>query len=264
MSICFASICPHPPSTLPSVGSESDIKRSSKTIKSMKELGKILHSSKPDTIVIISPHIPVDFTSFSIIESPLLKGHLYKFGNFKTEMKFKNDSGLVSAIKKVCAGERIPLRSFNDPEMDYGTIVPLHFLSENLPSIKVVPIGFSGLSVKEHLNFGKCISKAIGDSGLRVAVVASGDLSHRLTPSAPAGYSPKGKEFDLKIVEFLKKGNVNGILDMDQGVVEESGECGYRSMTVLFGVLEGIPWKSEVLSYESPFGIGYLVANLKL
>ncbi len=264
MNIVFASIFPHPSSALPTIGSESDIKRVSKTVNSMKKLARELAASKPDAVVVISPHIPVNFTSFSIIESPDLKGHLYKFGDFKTEMNFKNHTGMVSAIKKICAGERIPLRSFNDPEIDYGTIIPLHFISQEYPKVKVIPLGVSGLSAMEHVNFGRSIAKAAKECKAKIAVVVSGELSHRLSPSSTAGYSPKGKEFDLNIVELLKKGDDDAIIEIDSETLEESGECGFLPMAILFGAMEDIPWKGEILSYESPFGIGYLTAKLKI
>jgi len=46
----------------------------------------------------------------------------------------------------------------------------------------------------------------------------------------------------------------------------EAGECGLRSFCFLLGILEasGISWQPEILSYEGPFGVGYLVANFKL
>jgi len=51
---------------------------------------------------------------------------------------------------------------------------------------------------------------------------------------------------------------------MDKNLVEEAGECGYRSIIILLGALDGLDWKPEILSYEAPFGVGYLVANFKI
>jgi len=41
-----------------------------------------------------------------------------------------------------------------------------------------------------------------------------------------------------------------------------AGECGYRSMLVAIGVSQGTDSDCEVISYEAPFGVGYLVAQL--
>ncbi len=264
MSIIFAAISPHPSAVLPTIGSDSDIKRATKTIKAMKELARDLAASKSDVLVVISPHIPVNFTSFSIIDSAELKGRFDKFGDFKTEMIFESHPAMVSAIRKACGDERIPLGSFDSPEMDYGTSIPLHFISREMPDIKVVPVSVSGLSPMEHVSFGRVIAKVADELNLKMAVIASGELSHRLSPSSSAGYSPKGKEFDLKVAELLKKGDDDAILDTDQDLLEESGECGYLPMAVLFGILDDTDWKGEILSYESPFGIGYLTAKIKI
>ena len=41
-----------------------------------------------------------------------------------------------------------------------------------------------------------------------------------------------------------------------------AGECGYRSMLVAFGVTESAAQDYEVLHYEAPFGVGYMVAQI--
>ena len=50
---------------------------------------------------------------------------------------------------------------------------------------------------------------------------------------------------------------------IDEEVVEKSEECAYRPLLVLFGILDQVPADPEVLSYESPFGVGYLVAQFR-
>jgi len=69
---------------------------------------------------------------------------------------------------------------------------------------------------------------------------------------------------DEKIMELLKAGDSQSIVNMDTKLVEKAGECGFRSILILLGVLNNFNYKTEILSYEAPFGVGYLVANLKL
>ena len=94
--------------------------------------------------------------------------------------------------------------------------------------------------------------------------MASGDLSHRLTKDAPAGYSAKGKEFDQKLISLLKAHNIQDILNLDSSLVEEAGECGFRSILIILGILNQLDCKFDALSYEGPFGVGYLTANFKI
>lgn len=111
-------------------------------------------------------------------------------------------------------------------------------------------------------DFGKCIQKAVEESGENVVYIASGDLSHRLTPNAPIGYSPKGREYDEALVQKVQKGDVEGLLGIEESVLEEAGECGTRSIVMMFGALHNKKFNTEVYSYEGPFGVGYMIAKV--
>ena len=123
-------------------------------------------------------------------------------------------------------------------------------------------MGYSFLSNEDHLKFGACIRRAIDHVGRSVAFIASGDLSHRLKPEAPAGYNPAAHAFDDQVVDALRHNSPELIIGIDQDLRRIAGECGYRSMLVALGATRELPSASEVLHYEAPFGVGYLVAQL--
>ena len=110
--------------------------------------------------------------------------------------------------------------------------------------------------------FGSCIKRAVDRVGRRVAFIASGDLSHRLKPHAPAGYNPDAHVFDEQVVDALRSNAPQRITEIDHNLRRLAGECGYRSMLVAIGASSELPLSCEVLSYEAPFGVGYLVAQL--
>ncbi|HET8783018.1 MAG TPA: AmmeMemoRadiSam system protein A, partial [Pyrinomonadaceae bacterium] len=139
---------------------------------------------------------------------------------------------------------------------------PLYFLLRNGWQGQVVALGYSFLSNHDHLRFGSCIAKAVDQIGRRVAFVASGDLSHRLKPEAPAGYNPAAHRFDEEVIDALRANAPERIVEIDHGLRRLAGECGYRSMLVAIGVASELPLSCEVISYEAPFGVGYLVAQL--
>jgi len=259
----FASITPHPPIIIPTIGAGADLKLASETIKGMKKLAEKFTEAKVETVLIISPHGQVDSSYFTIDQSPILTGNFRAFGDLETELSFKNDENLIQEIEKNCREKNIPLRLINSGKLDHGTLVPLSFLCKNRPGIKVVPIAYSYLDLESHFKFGQVLYSAINNSLYAIGIIASGDLSHRLTPDAPAGYSLKGAEFDEKLIDMIKNKNSKGILNMDQNLVGEAGECGYRSIITLLGALDGLNYEPEILSYEGPFGVGYLVANFK-
>ena len=123
-------------------------------------------------------------------------------------------------------------------------------------------LGYSFLSDEDHIRFGACVRRAAAAEGRAVAFVASGDLSHRLKPGAPAGYDPEARLFDEQVVAAISSSDPLGIARVDQGLRRRAGECGYRSMLVALGTLAGAAINCEVLHYEAPFGVGYLVAQL--
>jgi AmmeMemoRadiSam system protein A len=79
---------------------------------------------------------------------------------------------------------------------------------------------------------------------------------------APAGYHPEAHRFDEQVVESIRSSSPGRIAEIDQDLRRLAGECGYRSMLVALGAAEGLDAACEVLHYEAPFGVGYLVAQL--
>ncbi|MBP2645192.1 MAG: Extradiol ring-cleavage dioxygenase class protein subunit [Firmicutes bacterium] len=142
-------------------------------------------------------------------------------------------------------------------ELDHGAMVPLYYLHEAGFRGQLVHVTVGFLPYEEMYTFGKAVQAAIGLVDKKVAVIASGDLSHRLTPEAPAGYSPRGTEFDKLLLEKIVAMDAKAILNMDAELVEEAGECGLRPSAFMMGVLGGLHSKVKMLSYEGPFGVGY-------
>lgn len=260
----FSAISPHPPILIPTIGKDN-INEIKNTQDALRSLEQELYSAKIETIIVISPHSSlIADDAFTINTNPKYKLAFKEFGDFSTEIELNADLELIHKIKSKFIDTDISIISTASEELDYGSGVPLFYLSQNLKNVKIITIGYSMLDYKTHFEFGKKLKNIIFDSNKRIAVIASGDLSHRLTKKAPAGYSERGKEFDEKLIKLLKKKDIDGILNMDKHLIEEAGECGLRSIIILLGILNNVNYNTEILSYESPFGVGYLVANMKL
>jgi AmmeMemoRadiSam system protein A len=146
--------------------------------------------------------------------------------------------------------------------LDHGTAVPLYFLDRNGWRGRVVALGYSFLANEDHVRFGACVRKAADTVGGAVAFVASGDLSHRLLRESPAGYDPGAHRFDEAVVQALEDNSPARILQIHPDLRRAAGECGYRSLLIALGATGELPPRCEVLSYEAPFGVGYLVAQM--
>ena len=85
-------------------------------------------------------------------------------------------------------------------------------------------------------------------------------MSHVLKAEGPYGFDPAGPKLDEIIVKAVKEKNVDMLLNIPEEILARGAECGLRSILFLFGVFEGDEYSTEVLSYESPFGVGYMVA----
>jgi len=264
-----AYITPHPPIIIPEIG-QDNLRQTPKTVEAMKKLGDDVAKLKPETVIIISPHSATLSNSFGIYNFESYQGNLAQFGAFNINLKFKKDQKLS---KEIIAKSNFPLTEINStlaPELleennlDHGILVPLYYLSQKYNSFKLIPLTFSMLDLDKHFEFGKSLGKIIKESKDKIVFVASGDLSHRLTPEAPAGYSPKGKEFDRQLVELIKQNKPQEILKLDQNLTQEAGECGLRSIVILFGILSNFDYKLDFVSYEGPFGVGYATGKFKI
>ncbi len=259
--LVFTGIAPHPPIMVPEVGREAiaEVKRS---IDAMAEFTRRVIDSGAETVVLISPHAPLEADTFVAYEGPTLHGDFARFRASETEFTVGVDETLLYSIKNKAGDAGYGMTWLRNVDLDHGTSVPLYFLLKNGWHGNVVALGYSFLSNEDHLQFGACIKEAIDEVGRRVAFVASGDLSHRLKLDAPAGYNPKAHVFDEEVVAAIRASKLQQIELIDNDLRKVAGECGFRSMLVAIGTTKELKPKCEVLNYEAPFGVGYLVAQL--
>ena len=260
-SLVFAGIAPHPPIMVPEVGQES-IAEVRSSIAAMAELAERLTASGAETVVIISPHAPLDPAAFVAYEGPQLYGDFANFRAPTASAHAELDEGLLNEISRAAANQKLEVLRIRGFDLDHGTLVPLYFLRRNGWQGRLVALGYNFLSNEEHVRFGNCIRRAIDEIGRPVGFVASGDLSHRLRPEAPAGYHPKAHLFDEAVVDAIRTCSTGRIVNIDHELRRTAGECGFRSMLVALGVAQGLEPSCEVISYEAPFGVGYMVAQL--
>jgi len=261
-SIVFAGIAPHPPLLVPEVGG-SRIQQVADSQRALREFSRRLINTNPETVVVISPHSPLDprvFTARSIND---LAGDFREFLAPAVRLTFPNDLEMVDAIKPAAAAVGVELRLLDpDYPLDHGALVPLYYLHEAGWRGPIVVIGFTLQSTEKHLAFGRAIARAAGAINRRVALVASGDLSHRLAVDGPYEYEPTAHLFDEQVVDAIARGDLSSVINIDPDLRARAGECGYRSIVIALGTVGENLRDHQVLSYEGPFGVGYMVAVL--
>ncbi len=264
-SAVLGIIAPHPPIMVEAVGGP----RAAVTAASahaMERAAEALAAFAPDTLVIMSPHAPAVSDAFAVDTSPRVAGTLAAFGAPGASFSYHTDLELAEGILSAYAGADLPtIPRSADPrlapgELDHGVLVPLSFLDPR-GEHPVVVLSLSGRSLADHRRAGTAVAEAATALRRRIAFIASGDLSHRLTPDAPAGHARRAPLFDAEVVRLVGEGDLDALAAIDPALIAEAGECGLRSFIALAGA---VPEPSaEVLAYEGPWGVGYLTAIVR-
>jgi AmmeMemoRadiSam system protein A len=111
---------------------------------------------------------------------------------------------------------------------------------------------------------GQAIADAACALDQRFVVLASGDMSHRLQPGAPAGFHPQAKRFDQSFVQLLEGGELGQLGEprLSAELRELAAEDVVDSCMVAAAAVGFDATGHRVLSYEGPFGVGYCEALL--
>ena len=265
MSILAAYVLPHPPLILPEVG-RGEEKKIQLTVNAYERAMKEAAEQKPDTVIIASPHTVMYADYFHIAPGEEAEGSFAQFGAEGVTVAARYDTVLAKEIEMEAGEigiEAGPVGGRN-AALDHAVMIPLHFLHAHTRDFRVVRLGISGLSPLAHYNFGKCVARAVDTLGRRAVFIASGDLSHKLTPEGPYGFAPEGPRFDKACMKYLEEGDFLKLLRMDRALYEPAAECGLRTFWMMAGALDGQALKIKKLSYQGPFGVGYGVVSLRV
>lgn len=261
MSILAAYIVPHPPLIVPAVGKGQELKIQA-TINSYRAVAQEIAAHMPDTVIVLTPHAAIYADYFHISPKASACGNLRQFGA-ETQISVNYDQEFVDALSQLCDERGFPAgtEGETDSSLDHGTIIPLFFLQKEYSNARLVRIGISGLSLQKHYAFGMLMQQAANQLKRRFVIIASGDLSHKLTADGPYGYSPDGPKLDGALVHIMTTGNFGEFFSLNTSMCENAAECGLRGFLVMAGALDKMAVTPKFYSYECPFGVGYAVAS---
>lgn len=267
MGVVSASLLPHPPILIEDIGGP-ELEKAKKTVQGFKKTSNQLANLKQeiDLVVFITPHGPVFKSAASIIIQEELKGDFREFGFPQLEFREKSDINfsekLIQNAKekslKLQALRKKDLKNYDiKQELDHGIMVPLHYLKKAGLNKEIIPISIGFISYQNLYKIGQEIAQTAQELNYNIAVIASGDLSHRLEKGAPAGYNSDAHIFDEKLLKYFKEKDFESILNFDPDLVEKAGECGLRPIITMLGALSETNIKLKLNSYQAPFGVGY-------
>src|SRR5439155_6749667 len=143
-SVVFAGIAPHPPIMVPEVGRDAivDVRSS---IDAMADLTERVIRSGAETIVMISPHAPLEHDAFVAYDGPQLYADFANFRAPSATVHAQLDGELLDEITRSAVDQNLATIRIKGYDLDHGTGVPLYFLQRYGWNGSVVALGYSFL-----------------------------------------------------------------------------------------------------------------------
>jgi aromatic ring-opening dioxygenase LigB subunit len=207
---------------------------------------------------------------FAVVLAGTLAGSLEEFDAPEVRLSCPVDIELAGEAVVALHDDGIPVvgASFgaNDPgaataPMDWGVLIPLWVMGgRSEPPVRVVAVSPArDRPPEEHILAGRTLARAAGESGKRVALIASADHGHAHDASGPYGFDPAAAEYDAQIVQLVQENRLSGLLELDPAFVDAAKADSWWQLLMLHGAL-GDGWQGEFLSYEASTYFGMLCA----
>ncbi len=232
------------------------------TTGAMRKAARALIADDPGLIVVVTPHGERKERSWGISHQPTLRGDLGRFGHRELSLRFEGSPQAAQTLSRQTQAVGLAHWELPDAGCDHGAFVPLYFVAQAgyRGQVLLVNLPWPGSGTEER--FGQLLADCFSTDSRRIAVLASGDMSHRLLPDAPAGYHPQARVFDQQFVTALRRGDYHAACNPDPGLQDLAAEDVVDSVRVAASATGYSDRGGEVLCYEGPFGVGYTEAVL--
>ncbi|MCB0379219.1 MAG: tRNA U-34 5-methylaminomethyl-2-thiouridine biosynthesis protein [Bdellovibrionales bacterium] len=201
--------------------------------------------------------------------------HLFRFN-----YDMKVDVDLARAIHDKAKSKNMLVKMMENPDfrVDYGTIVSLHMTNPawDKPVIGISSVGraaYFSMDVmqEEMMKLGEATREAIEESGKKCVLLASHSLSHRHfieEPEIPEDMSAEhiyhhGQYlWDMKMIDLMKKGDTQTILDVMTDFTEQTiSETDGGGMMWMLSAMGMPTYPAKIHGYGTVIGTGNVVAE---
>lgn len=255
MSVIKNYILPHPPMMIPQIGKGEEVKLES-TIRAISNVMDEIAQIKPETVVIISDKAPYYSDYIHMFSKGKKSGDLSEFGAKEIDFTAEYDIKLQKNIDKIAKNFAFPggLDKADYAKIDYATIIMLYFLAQKYVEFNIVNIGLSNLSLNDHYTMGKIIKRAADELDRKVVCIAACDTG-------------RDADFTKEFIDILEN-NPNDIFkeELQDTFLQFDIAKALAMLNGTFGDLNGEKnntLKTDVINFENPFEVGYLVASIQ-
>jgi aromatic ring-opening dioxygenase LigB subunit len=240
----------HAPQLLIRPRDTEDAHEVARTQAAMRRLGERLEGSGADTLVVVAldhlesylDHVVAPFIVYTGDE---VEG---EYGSYRP--RFTVDRTLAEQILYGVLERDVDVAWSQRTILDHSFVVPLHFIhpSRRLPIVPIVVNAYMAPqpSPRRCVALGRALGEVIQASGRRVALLASGGMSHY--PGTPR-YPQPDFEFDRKLLAAFEEGDGRRLLDLTPAELDAVGNIELRTWMVVLGAI-GADRRATVVNYE--------------
>jgi 2,3-dihydroxyphenylpropionate 1,2-dioxygenase len=270
MSIVFACAASHAPG-MTAWTEAAPREQREKFLGSYRQLGEMIDAAKPDALVVITVEHWANFflnqmPTFCIGRANHYEGPVEEWLKIP-KTRVPGDAALGAELLDACLDGGFDPTFSDELFFDHATMLPLHFLNPNM-SVPVVPVIINTLTTpmptaRRCFQLGRVLGNAIEQQPKRVALIATGGLSHW------PGEAKMGKinvPFDKRFLEILIEGDGNRLAEYSHAEIDrEAGSGGHeiRTWIALAGAVQD--WHATLLAYEPVYpwatGCGLVAFN---
>jgi aromatic ring-opening dioxygenase LigB subunit len=268
LPLVFGAIASHGGLAIAEACSPDERDLAASTRAGMEELGRLFAESRPDAVVVATPHNVHIANALGVIVAGRVAGSL-DGAEAGVALDVPSETDLAWEVLAALTEAGLPAAAVsfgsNDPStavapMDWGVLIPLWFMGGRhdppVPVVVVTPA--RDLTAEAHIAAGEAIARAAFASGLRVAFIASADHGHAHREDGPYGYHPAAAEYDRLVSELVRTDALARLSEITPDVVENAKADSWWQMLMLHGATAG--WNGRLISYEAPTYFGMLTA----
>ncbi len=235
-----------------------DPKQLDADIAAMRQIGRELEESKPDAVIVIgSDHLETFFLS-SVPTFAILSGEFShaEFAGRRYDLPIHQ--GLAEDLLDKLMSAGFDLGYSQDAVLGHAFAAVYEWVIEKRP-IPVVPIFVNAYlpplpTAKRCAELGKAIAKVIAARPERVAIVASGGMSHF---PGTWKYPKPDFDFDYWAISQMEKGNHDVLINLTNEQFDEVGNTEMLSWMIMFGAIGNQP--GELVTYQPTWHHGHAV-----
>lgn len=260
MSIVGAAFLPHTPLLLPTTD-PAHLKRVRTLRQAVEEVVAWSYAAQPDVILCFNPHAPSVGNQFTFNLAERYTAAFDEFGDLSTKVSVPGAPTFAYSLKEHLEA-LLPVASVIEPRVNYGLGIPLIFYQHLQPQPAWAEISSRRTTPADHLVLGVRLQEMLLNSQKRVLIVATGEVTARLTDASPQGKSPEAAHFRKHWMNALRRNTLQEFLHGIPAMqAEEVASCASWSVAQLLGTLVSIRTHVKVLYDEAPYGVGYAVAT---